>query len=533
MKILFAGQPGEHSKALFAKLARVQESHGPWAACLTLGQPEDTVILEEGTAPCSPAVPLWVVTDSHSGAHLPLSGSGVSQVGELVVAHCTRAEPGAIQQVLDAVRGRTIDVLLTLDWPMGWDATLTAGRPRFAPAGVPAIGVLADALKPRYHVVPGAQFFARAPYRNGAASGKPSVTRFLSLAPVQPTMAAGKPGAKTAKWLHALDLKPAAALSDAELAAEPAGTTDSPFAAVAAASAPGAAGAGPAAGPAAGPQRVNTGLTPQQVARLQAEEAGQPGHFFWNQRVDGKSRAGHKRRRDATSRTVQKDCWFCMSTPSFERHLVVSIGDDTYLALPKGPLNETHCLLIPIDHVSALASAPAGTLAELEQYKACLARSYAAKGLCLVAFERVVTTRNPAHTHMQVAAVPLAAVGKASAILAREGAEAGLSFERLPPDATFADVAAQHPTQYLYFEIHVPDPEKPDAEPQVLRLLHTWPADVDAKPALQFGQRALAAMMQLPTREHWRAAKAAVDEEAALTNAFRTAFEPYDFTLEL
>ncbi|KAI3640730.1 hypothetical protein MIR68_001608 [Amoeboaphelidium protococcarum] len=52
---------------------------------------------------------------------------------------------------------------------------------------------------------------------------------------------------------------------------------------------------------------------------------------------------------------VQK-CWFCLSNPDIESHLIVSIGKYYYVALPKGPLCKNHVLIIPIAHQSSLLS---------------------------------------------------------------------------------------------------------------------------------------------------------------------------------
>jgi diadenosine tetraphosphate (Ap4A) HIT family hydrolase len=49
---------------------------------------------------------------------------------------------------------------------------------------------------------------------------------------------------------------------------------------------------------------------------------------------------------------IQETCWFCFTNPKLAKHLIVSIGTRTYLALPqRGPMTEDHCLVLPIDHV--------------------------------------------------------------------------------------------------------------------------------------------------------------------------------------
>ena len=39
-----------------------------------------------------------------------------------------------------------------------------------------------------------------------------------------------------------------------------------------------------------------------------------------------------------------------MSSPKFETHLVASIGEETYVAMAKGPLGPSHVLVLPIVH---------------------------------------------------------------------------------------------------------------------------------------------------------------------------------------
>lgn len=47
---------------------------------------------------------------------------------------------------------------------------------------------------------------------------------------------------------------------------------------------------------------------------------------------------------------ISDSCWFCLSSPSVEKHLVISVGTHCYLALAKGPLNPYHVLILPIAH---------------------------------------------------------------------------------------------------------------------------------------------------------------------------------------
>ncbi|KAK6923441.1 Cwf19-like, C-terminal domain-1 [Dillenia turbinata] len=49
-----------------------------------------------------------------------------------------------------------------------------------------------------------------------------------------------------------------------------------------------------------------------------------------------------------------KGCWFCLLRPSVGLHLLISIGENYYCTLAKGPLVQVqgHVLLVPIEHLS-------------------------------------------------------------------------------------------------------------------------------------------------------------------------------------
>ncbi len=46
-------------------------------------------------------------------------------------------------------------------------------------------------------------------------------------------------------------------------------------------------------------------------------------------------------------------CWFCLGSPTVEKHLVVGLAQKVYLALPKGTLTDGHVLIVPISHISS------------------------------------------------------------------------------------------------------------------------------------------------------------------------------------
>ena len=54
----------------------------------------------------------------------------------------------------------------------------------------------------------------------------------------------------------------------------------------------------------------------------------------------------YREKKREESKKPQESCWFCLDNPQVEKHLVLDIGAEMYLAMPKGPINEAHSLLI-------------------------------------------------------------------------------------------------------------------------------------------------------------------------------------------
>lgn len=58
-----------------------------------------------------------------------------------------------------------------------------------------------------------------------------------------------------------------------------------------------------------------------------------------------------------------------------ESHLIISIGENYYLALAKGPLVEDHVLIIPVEHMPSTLSMSSESEIELSRFQNSL-RSY-------------------------------------------------------------------------------------------------------------------------------------------------------------
>eukprot|EP00124_Ichthyophonus_hoferi_P000769 Ihof_evm11s31 gene=Ihof_evmTU11s31 len=362
----------------------------------------------------------------------------------------TKHDVDALLAYADSAEFKGIDVLLTSEWPKGITTLSTHAVPSRNPdapmlsAAIQAIGsdcvsLVAKALIPRYHFS-GMQgvFYEREPYRNHIMlQSKPMhVTRFIALADI--------PATTKMKSIYAFNITPMSTCNQAELTVQPPGITACPLAGpktVAASQggslvgndgnfsyffgASGAKGAGgrrknqPGAGyvcrlcnitghyiedcptnptPPANKRKTSNDTPPEGYVCRQCNISG-----HWISDCPMVMRDEMKRRKlDHRKAETSMECWFCLSSPQVEKHLVVTVGTEIYMALAKGPLVENHILLLPINHLPSSRDLSASALAELERYKGALVSFYASQGQACVFFERNIASR-----HMQIQVIPV------------------------------------------------------------------------------------------------------------------------------
>lgn len=112
-------------------------------------------------------------------------------------------------------------------------------------------------------------------------------------------------------------------------------------------------------------------------------------------------------------------CWFCLASPSVEKHLILAVGNTVYLALAKGITSdleicilykilivggivEEHFLICPIEHYQNIIGQPPEVLEEISKFKEALHKFYNRKNQVPIFFERNYKT-----SHMQLQAIPI------------------------------------------------------------------------------------------------------------------------------
>ncbi|KAI5838398.1 CwfJ C-terminus 1-domain-containing protein-like protein [Morchella snyderi] len=396
------------------------------------------------------------------------------------------------------------DLLLTYDWP----ADIERGSAVPLPAalgggggggGNPSIAELAMMIRPRYHFAPaGAAFWEREPYRNVVrekdGKGEVRVTRFLGV---------GDWGNEAkAKSLYAFSITP----QDTNVVVPP-----------------------------------NATLSPyrEKAKKRTAGQADGGGSFFWGEHIrddrGGKRGKGpHGGPRAPKPPPGPEDCFFCLSYPKLEKHLIVSIGNDAYLTTAKGPLTKasaatlpfaSHILIIPLTHTPTLALMDDGdardsTLAEMTRYRDAIGRMLKARGFGTVTFE--IARAGGVHAHWQVVPVPMDKLAGVEAAFRDEAEKDGLAaWERREVVAAGGED---------YFRVWVGGLKEQEGEGERERGALVLPLRGGEYFDLQFGRRVLAKVLGLQT-VHWKDCVLSLEEEKEDAERFKEAFKEFDFSL--
>ncbi|KAG0367058.1 hypothetical protein BGZ54_004483 [Gamsiella multidivaricata] len=241
----------------------------------------------------------------------------------------------------------------------------------------------------------------------------------------------------------------------------------------------------------------------------------------------------------------QAPCWFCLSNPDVDKNLIVSIGTEMYMTMAKGQLATTasslipgggHLLLVTINHYSSFRTVDAEARKDLEsemnKYKDGLAKLFRSKGAAMVTWELSMGGRMQ-HAHVQIMAVPTDKVQEIENQF-RNNIE-----DFFLPDTRDSIHQDQDQDQEQQQSKPVPawQDHAPSGDEGFLKIelsdnkIMICPIPERQRVDSQFGRTVLAKALGIPDRANWRGCVKAPEEEREDSQAFKTTFKSYDFTL--
>ncbi|KAH9328018.1 hypothetical protein KI387_000126 [Taxus chinensis] len=227
-----------------------------------------------------------------------------------------------------------------------------------------------------------------------------------------------------------------------------------------------------------------------------------------------------KKRGNAVS-TTNQPCWFCLSSPNIDSHLVVSIGENIYCTIAKGPLVEGHVLIIPIEHLNSTFSLPQDADDELQKYKHALKRFFRKQGNSIIVFERYFNLRVATHAHLQVVPIPLSKASAVRSEFLSAGKKMGFEFDVIRPGENDVDTKTSLKkllhggNGYFFVEL-----------PEGTILAHSLESGENLP--IQFGREVLASLLGKTDRSDWKDCKLSKEEETAMAEDFKNHFESFD-----
>ncbi|KAM9117465.1 CWF19-like protein 1 isoform 1-T1 [Pangshura tecta] len=394
--------------------------------------------------------------------------------------------------LLSTPKFKGVDILLTSPWPRGvGNFGNKPGEMDTHRCGSVLISNLATSLKPRYHFAALEKtYYERLPYRNHVVlqENAQHVSRFIALANVGNT--------SKKKYLYAFSILPMRSMDPAELVKQPQDVTENPY---------------QKSGKEAYKPKMLSGAEAEPACQFFFDLSKQPGK---KRPSDGKGGQHSQLKQPKKIRQPTGPCWFCLSSPDVEKHLVVSIGTHCYLALAKGGLSNDHVLILPIGHYQSVVELSSEAMEEIDKYKSALKKFFRSKGKRYVLFERNYRSQ---HLQLQVIPVPLSCCAediKESFIL--QAQEQEIELVEIPEHSDIKQIA-QPGTPYFYVELDTGE-----------KLFHR----IKKKFPLQFGREVLAseAILNVPGRVDWQQCTASREEAEASAKAFREDFQPFDFS---
>lgn len=239
------------------------------------------------------------------------------------------------------------------------------------------------------------------------------------------------------------------------------------------------------------------------------------------------------------------ECFFCLSNPKIETHMIISIGESCYITIAKGPLTRPHKglirfsghgIIIPISHVADLQAVKGAesqvvlketaTFKEMLRYKQLILEMFSSidPELLVVFFE--ISRAKSVHYHIQFVPILSKFLSKFDASmdkLLNNNAKYPRNYEfnfKPMDDEAFYEI--QESTEYMLISVWTKD----SRVNHVSTLDNAESFSVD----LQFPRRVLANVLNDHRRVYWDKCKQGKEKETQECEDFKDEFKKFDLS---
>eukprot|EP01126_Amoeba_proteus_P001624 TRINITY_DN10483_c0_g1_i19.p1 TRINITY_DN10483_c0_g1~~TRINITY_DN10483_c0_g1_i19.p1 ORF type:complete len:609 (-),score=159.70 TRINITY_DN10483_c0_g1_i19:84-1910(-) len=221
---------------------------------------------------------------------------------------------------------------------------------------------------------------------------------------------------------------------------------------------------------------------------------------------------------------VEMNCFYCFQNKKVPRHLVLSIGEYTYLMLPTYPLCKWHCLIVPIEHFTqGTPELEELVWKEVEWFMKCLTKMNYKCSCGTVFMETNVHLNKGRHTVIECFRLDQESASVAHGFFKKALEEDGPQWsQHRKLIHTSGKGIRNFPSNFPFFHVqfgmtqgfaHVIENEK--------------------KFKKTFGHEILAAVMQLDVDFIGKNRRKSLQEEKEMAKEFLTSWLPFDWTTQL
>lgn len=226
--------------------------------------------------------------------------------------------------------------------------------------------------------------------------------------------------------------------------------------------------------------------------------------------------------------TQQERCQFCFESPSRPKHLVVSIGNLTYMTLPQFlPVVQGHCRILPMQHELSFRMVDKNVVEELRNFKKCLLKMFAAEEKDVLFLETVINlSKQRRHCLIECIPIPYAIAKQAPMYFKKAIDEAEDEWGQhemkkvIPTNGNLRNVI---PENFSYFHVEF------GLDRGFVHVI-----DDDSNFSSSFGLNIVRGMLRLPEEDmHRRSQFESIERQKQAVVAFAKQWEPFDWTKDL